>query len=255
MPTALIVEDEPEANKLLGMLLRLRGYQSHSAFTGRDALQQVEKSHPDIILLDLMLPDLNGYEICKILKGAKQTSMIPLVIITARIAAENRVESFCLGADDYIAKPYTPDQIFQALDRAMRWVEQSRTSPVEGLIAFDHSDDADTLRRLGQLRSLVYARSELSFDVVQQLGRAIKEIWCLADEWARCHYGVMTPTLVYSLSPERLLLTFQGAAGWLSRVPELADDPASSLRAAGFEEIRSDESDHSLTLIKELPPG
>ena len=119
MPTALIVEDEPEANKLLGMLLRLRGYRTESAFTGKEALQLVEKSQPDIIFLDLMLPDLNGYEVCKILKSSKGTSLIPLVIVTARIAAENRIESFCLGADDYIAKPYTPDQIFQAVEQAV----------------------------------------------------------------------------------------------------------------------------------------
>ena len=126
MPTALIVEDEPEANKLLGMLLRLRGYQTESAFTGKGALQLIEKCQPDIIFLDLMLPDLNGYEVCKILKFSKGTSLIPLLIITARIAAENRIESFCLGADDYIAKPYTPDQIFQALEQSMRWLELGR---------------------------------------------------------------------------------------------------------------------------------
>ena len=97
MPRALIVEDEPEANKLLGMLLRLRGYQIESAFNGRQALELVEKSPPDIIFLDLMLPDLNGYEVCKILKSAKGTSLIPLVIVTARITAENRIESFCYG--------------------------------------------------------------------------------------------------------------------------------------------------------------
>ena len=132
MPTALIVEDEPEANKLLGMLLRLRGYRTESAFTGKEALQIVEKRQPDIIFLDLMLPDLNGYEICKILKSSRGTSLIPLVIVTARIAAENRIESFCLGADDYIAKPYTPDQIFQALEQAAQLARAEPFGPDPG---------------------------------------------------------------------------------------------------------------------------
>ena len=183
MPTALIVEDEPEANKLLGMLLRLRGYQTESAFTGEEALQLVAKAQPDVIFLDLMLPDINGYEICKILKSSRGTSLIPLVVITARIADENRIESFCIGADDYIAKPYTPHRIFQAVEQAVHWFDQSRSGQIQVSVSFDHGDDGEILRRLGQFRSLVFARTALSLEAVAQLSRVIKEIWCVADEW------------------------------------------------------------------------
>jgi CheY-like chemotaxis protein len=254
MPTALIVEDEPEANKLLGMLLRLRGYRTESAFTGKEALQLVEKSHPDIIFLDLMLPDLNGYEICKILKSSKGTSLIPLVIVTARIAAENRIESFCLGADDYIAKPYTPDQIFQSLEQALRWLDQSQGGQIQGDVAFDHSDDGEILRRLGQLRSLIFARTALGLEETLQIGRAIKEIWCLADEWAQGFPDDPITTLVYTLTDDRINLVFHNAAGWVWRVLPLADNPESSLYHAGFDRIDTDEPGHSITLSKDLPP-
>ena len=253
MPRALIVEDEPEANKLLGMLLRLRGYQTESAFTGKEALQLVDKAPPDIIFLDLMLPDLNGYEVCKILKSAKGTSLIPLVIVTARIAAENRIESFCLGADDYIAKPYTPDQIFQSVDQAVRWLDQSRSGAIQGHIAFDHSDDGEILRRLGQLRSLIFARTQLGLDAVVQIGRAIKEVWCLADECAQGSSTDRTMTLAYTLTPDRLVLLFRGAALWLLRLPGLVEDSTSSLHLAGFDQVKIDDAGHSLTLIKDLP--
>ena len=216
MPTALIVEDEPEANKLLGMLLRLRGYRTESAFTGKEALQLVEKRTPDIIFLDLMLPDLNGYEVCKILKSSKGTSLIPLVIVTARVAAENRIESFCLGADDYIAKPYTPDQIFQALEQAIHWLDQGRSGQIQGESLFDHRDDGEILRRLGQLRSLIFARTALGLEAMQ-IGRAVKEIWCLADEWAEGHPDDPITTLVYTLTDQRLTLEFRDAAGWLAQ--------------------------------------
>ena len=69
MPTALIVEDEPEANKLLSMLVQLRGYRTDSAFTGGEALEKVDREPPDIVFLDLMLPDINGYEVCQALKA------------------------------------------------------------------------------------------------------------------------------------------------------------------------------------------
>src|SRR3954454_17984312 len=90
MPTALIVEDVPEANKLLSMLVQLRGYRTDSAFTGSEALEKIGHSPPDIVFLDLMLPDINGYEVCKSLKSLKATSPIPVVMVTARVAAENR---------------------------------------------------------------------------------------------------------------------------------------------------------------------
>ncbi len=253
MPTALIVEDEPEANKLLGMLLRLRGYRTESAFTGKEALQLITKAQPDIIFLDLMLPDLNGYEICKILKSARGTSLIPLVIITARIADENRIESFCIGADDYIAKPYTPDQIFQALEQAVRWSELCQLGEIQATVTFDHSDDGEILRRMGQFRSVVFGRTALSLEAVARISRAIKEIWCIADEWARTHPSHLITTLTYTLTPQRLLLEFHNTAGWLDRVPTLVEDPISELKIAGFDQISIDESTHSVKLVKNFP--
>ncbi len=253
MPTALIVEDEPEANKLLGMLLRLRGFRTESAFTGKEALQLVAKAQPDIIFLDLMLPDLNGYEICKILKSARGTSLIPLVIITARIADENRIESFCIGADDYIAKPYTPDQIFQALEQAVRWSQQCHSGEIQASLTFDHSDDGEILRRMGQFRSLVFGRTELSLEAVARISRAIKEIWCVADEWARVHPADQITSLTYTLTPQKLLLEFHDAAGWLGRIPVLLENPSSELTSVGFDHVSVDETDRSVKLIKNFP--
>ena len=253
MPTALIVEDEPEANKLLGILLRLRGYETSPAFTGKGALEHIEKHKPDVIFLDLMLPDLSGYEVCKILKFSKATSLIPLLIITARIAAENRIESFCLGADDYIAKPYTPDRIFEALEQSMRWAELGRRDLVQGNISFDHNDDGEILRRLGQFRSLLLARTSLNLEAIIQLSRAIKEIWCLADEWVWAYPSEHFTSLTYTLTAQRLVLSFSDAGGWLDTVRALAENPASSIQCAAFHQIDLQTANGCLTLVKELP--
>ncbi len=252
MPLALIVEDEPEANKLMAMLLRLRGYETHSALTGREGLKQVENSLPDVILLDLMLPDINGYEICKSLKSSKRTCLIPLLIVTARIAAENRIESFCLGADDYIAKPYTPDQIFRALEQAERWLARCHHGSVRGEIDFDHRDDGEILRRLGQLRSLLFARTALSLEEVLHIGRAVKEIWCLADEADGGGADDPTTSLLWTLDPDQIVLTFHEAAAWQGRLAGLTDDGASSLHLAAFTQMNSDENHHTVTLTKDL---
>jgi CheY-like chemotaxis protein len=248
----LIVEDEPEANKLLGMLVRFRGYQTRSAFTGREALQQVEREHPDVVLLDLMMPELNGYEVCKILKSSKATALIPLVIVTARIAAENRIESFCLGADDFVAKPYTPDQVFQALERAARWRALASAPEVLGSLRFDHGDDGEILRRLGQFRSLVYARTQLDLDEVLQAGRLIREIWCVADEWCRRHPEDPPAALAYRLTPDELVLEFHDAAGWLAAVPRMIEDPANPLQVGFLNAYHIDEPNRRLTFTKHL---
>ena len=150
MPTALIVEDEPEANKLLAMLVQLRGYSTVSAHSGAEALEKVMSHVPDVVFLDLMLPDRDGYEICRALKASGTTSHVPVVIVTARIASESRIESFRAGADDYVPKPYTPDQIFEAL--AESDVESSLL-PLDGEVVLDGRDDGQTLRRLARLRS------------------------------------------------------------------------------------------------------
>ena len=238
MPTALIVEDEPEANKLLGMLLRLRGYQTESAFNGRQALELVEKSPPDIIFLDLMLPDLNGYEVCKILKSSKGTSLIPLVIVTARIAAENRIESFCLGADDYIAKPYTPDQIFQALEQAVRWLDQSRAGADPG---------ADRLRPRRRRRDPPPAGTASQPDLRPDRARPRRRSSRSAGPSRRSgawptsgpRVHLDDPIIVPGLHADRRLgspWSFVSAARLaLAGDPGLADDPSSSLHLAGFD--------------------
>lgn len=256
MPRALIVEDEPEANKLLGMLLRLRGYKTDSAFTGQEALRMVEASPPDIIFLDLMLPDLNGYEVCKRLKSSKRTSLVPLVIVTARLSAENRLESFRLGADDYISKPYTPDQIFQSMDQAVRWVDAARSGQIQGTVAFREGDDAEILRQLGQLRNLLLARTSMDFEAATLINKAIKEIWCLATESkiSQSGQGQEVARLEYGLSNTRLVLTFQQAMLWMIQAADLRSiDAASALASARFDQISADPSGCSLTLVKTFP--
>ena len=122
------------------------------------------------------------------------------------------------GADDYIAKPYTPHRIFEAPSRPCAGPTRP-SGPVQVNIFFDHSDDGEILRRLGQFRSLVFARTTMNLEAVKQLGRVIKEIWCMADEWAHGCPGDRITTLTYTITAERLVLEFRDAAGWLGRVP------------------------------------
>ena len=194
MPTALIVEDEPEANKLLSLLVQLRGYSTVSAFTGREALEKIQVRPPDIIFLDLMLPDINGYEVCRQLKAEPATSLIPVVMVTARVEAENRRASFCIGADDYIPKPYTPDQIFQAMADAVRRRDAIAGNGHEGEVHLLPQGD-ETLRQLARLRNLLVARTPLDLEEVCRIGAALNEIGASVEAYSAERRASVVATL------------------------------------------------------------
>jgi len=255
MPTALIVEDEVEANKLLAMLVQLQGYQTDSAFDGAEAMAKVRSHVPDVIFLDLMLPDLDGYDVCRSLKSAGTTSQIPVIIVTARIAAKNRIESFRAGADDFVPKPYTPDQIFQALDQSDSWKRQIAAPQVEGQVLLDGRDDGNTLRRLAQLRGLLLARSGLEPAAIEGMSAAIEAIWTSVDQWAHHRRLEQVATLAYVFTPGSLTLTVHDEGGWLDTWGHPAQQHISTILAgAPFDEVIADQPAHRLTLIKRFEP-
>jgi DNA-binding response OmpR family regulator len=251
MPTALIVEDEPQANKLLAMLLELRGYETQSAFQGAEALEKSRSHVPDVVFLDLMLPDMDGYDVCRSIKASGSSALVPVVIVTARITAENRIASFGAGADDYIPKPYTPDQIFDALAQSHAWKDQLAAAELRGQVPLDVRDDGETLRQLAQLRRLMRARGCLRHDQLERLSAAITAVWSKVDAWSRGRALDRVATLAYSLTSGSLLLTLHDEAGWLPDSPELhSDHLAGSLIEAPFDQVIAESAEHSIKLIK-----
>ncbi|WP_406700016.1 response regulator [Singulisphaera sp. Ch08] len=253
MPTALIVEDEPEANHLLAMLVQLRGYRTDSAYTGGEALEKVRNQPPDIVFLDLMLPDINGYEVCKSIKARRTTSLIPVVMVTARIASENRLQSFRVGANDYIPKPYTPDQIFQAMADADAWRRDLENHESEGEIPIETHGDGQTLRQLALMRSLLVARSSLDADSIARIGAAFAEIAADADAWGLAHQIKIVGTLAYQVESDKLTVTLRDASGWLKQNPAPAEKRwPKAVAAAKFDEIAPHPSGEALTFIKQF---
>ncbi|OJW23912.1 MAG: hypothetical protein BGO49_30225 [Planctomycetales bacterium 71-10] len=248
MPTALIVEDEPEANKLLGMLIKLRGYRSASAFDGRQALEQLGRSSPDVVFLDLMLPDMSGYEVCRALKGSRATCLVPVVVVSARIARRNRADSFHAGADEFVAKPYTPEQIFDALVRADALRAQAGVDRIEGTARFDDPEDDAPARDLARLRSLVLGRCPLPEEEAAGLSAVIGRAEAGIEDWSRSRPGEPAASVDYELTAEGLALTFRGI-GWLEAFERAPGDPL----VAGlgrFDEASVDRDADRLTLVK-----
>ena len=256
MPTALIVEDEPEANKLLAMLVQLRGYDTESAFTGEEALEIVESRPPDIVFLDLMLPDINGYDVCRSLKTRKETSLIPVIMVTARVAAENRTESFGVGADDYVPKPYTPDQIFRAMASASAWCGRLGGQTIEGTIALDPAAEEATQQLFARLHNILVARTTLDLDAIERIGAALKEILHDCLGCARRTSQPLDSALGFVIHPDRLVITLRDSSGWLAHNPlDPVERWPARFAAAGFDQVIIEEPGRRMTFHKRYQPS
>lgn len=116
----LVVEDEKDVRDLLAENFRREGYQVATARSGRDALSAVKRKRPDLVLLDLMLPDVDGIEVCKQLKYNPDTRAIPVVILTAKSEESDVVLGLGVGAEDYIEKPFRMRELIARVKTALR---------------------------------------------------------------------------------------------------------------------------------------
>ncbi|GIX48584.1 MAG: hypothetical protein KatS3mg131_2795 [Candidatus Tectimicrobiota bacterium] len=116
----LIVDDEPFAVDYLTQVLEELGYETIRAANGQEALDQVASRVPDLILLDIMMPVLDGFSVCRILKGHDETRLIPIIIMTALDAVEDRVEGIKAGADDFLTKPVHEEELLARIETALK---------------------------------------------------------------------------------------------------------------------------------------
>ena len=127
MQRVLIVDDDPDIQKLVGYNLTQAGFEIAGAASGRKALESVQKQPPDIIVLDIMLPDIDGMEVCRTLRQRDTSRRIPIIMLTARGEEIDRVIGFELGADDYVAKPFSPRELVLRIKSILRRMKEQRS--------------------------------------------------------------------------------------------------------------------------------
>ena len=123
MTTILLVEDEKDLLELLNYNLNREGFNTLTASTGEEGLKQVRTTKPDLILLDLMLPAMDGLEVCRTLKSREHTADIPVIMLTARGEESDIVRGLEMGADDYITKPFSPRILMARIRAVLRRAE------------------------------------------------------------------------------------------------------------------------------------
>jgi DNA-binding response OmpR family regulator len=128
----LVVDDEPEAVELVAFNLQQAGYAVTTAADGAEALKKARTQMPDLIVLDVMLPEMDGFEICKVLRQDAATAKVPIIMLTAKAAEIDRVLGLELGADDYLTKPYSPRELLLRIKKILSR-SQAEEKPKEQL--------------------------------------------------------------------------------------------------------------------------
>ena len=116
-PLILIADDDPVVHESLGLYLSSEGYEHQSAYDGQQALEMVESLHPDMVVLDLMMPRVSGTDVCRTIR---QTSSLPIIMLTAKGEEIDRILGLELGADDYIVKPFSPREVLARIKAVLR---------------------------------------------------------------------------------------------------------------------------------------
>ena len=115
--SVLVVEDDPEINELVGAYARIAGFEYRAALDGKTALSEISLRPPAAVVLDLMLPDIDGFEVCQRLKADPETRRVPVIMLTALGDEDSRARGMRCGASEYLIKPFDPDRLMQLLSR------------------------------------------------------------------------------------------------------------------------------------------
>ncbi len=187
----LIVEDDPDIAHLVARYLDKAGYLTETVSSGRDALQAIGVKTPDLVVLDLMLPQLDGLEVCRLVRANESTAAIPIIMLTARAEESERIVGLELGADDYLAKPFSPNELVARvralLRRAHRGVKPSSKTLAYGSIAVD--TERHVVSSAGNAVTLTAKEFLLLEYMLQHRGRVLSRDVLLTDVWGYRYTG------------------------------------------------------------------
>jgi len=193
----LVVDDEPDILDVVAYNLEQAGYRVSTARDGRTAIAEAERSKPDLVVLDIMLPDLSGMEVCRALRRAEKTRSVPILMLTARSEEVDRVVGFEVGADDYVTKPFSPRELVLRVRailrrRASTGEEQTESVFEHGCLTLDvarHQVEVE-----GQVVDLTSIEFKLLHDLMSRRGRVQSRDALLDRVWGYAA-GVETRTV------------------------------------------------------------
>jgi len=237
-PSILVVEDEPDIAALLEYVLGQEGYRVAAVDTGQLAIDEAQKRKPDLIILDLMLPDFNGFEALKIIKSRDETSSARVIILTAKKDEVDRVLGFELGADDFVTKPFSPRELVLRVRAVLKRAQDGevasgmlRAGPVE--IDLDNHEVVIS----GKPVQLTLTEFRLLVDLVRASGRVRTREALLSELW---DYDSEVLSRTVDTHVRRLRVKLGPASEWLTTAwPATASASAAHRPKAGGRSFRS----------------
>src|SRR4051812_21715649 len=178
----LVVDDEPNIVDVVAMALRFQGFAVDSAGTGADAVAAVSAFRPDLIVLDVMLPDMEGFEVARRL-GAQQ-ARVPIIFLTARDATEDKIRGLTIGGDDYVTKPFSLEELVARVRTILR--RAGLTEPESNRLVFEDlelDDDAHEVTRAGRLVELTATEYRLLRYLMLNPRRVLTRAQLLEHVW------------------------------------------------------------------------
>jgi phosphate regulon transcriptional regulator PhoB len=184
MPSrVLIVEDEPDIRELVVHHLKREGYQVSTAASGEEALRQVHASLPDLVLLDLMMPAMDGLEVCRRLRQDPGTATLPIVMLTAKGDEVDRVIGLEIGADDYVVKPFSPKELLARVRAVLRRSRPAPGAASTTLGALTIDSGTHTVSVKGETLALTPKEFDLLRALVEARGRVLSREFLLDRVW------------------------------------------------------------------------
>ena len=187
----LIVDDEPGISRLISMYLEREGFQTSSVRTGAEALEAMQSAPPALVVLDIMLPDIDGWEVCR---EIRRTSDVPIIMLTAREGDEDKIVGLEIGADDYVTKPFVPRELVARVKAILRRARPPAPaqSPEEAVMDFGELTISPAKREVClngepiQLRAKEY---DLLVELARRPGVVFSREKLLQDVWGYDFYG------------------------------------------------------------------
>ncbi len=181
--TVLVVEDEQDVVDLLRYNLNRAGFTVLIAVNGVKGLEMARSQRPDAIILDLMLPEMDGEKVCKALKGDSDTVNLPIIMLTAKVQPSERVDGFELGADDYVTKPFSPKELVLRVQAILRRLRMAARSDCIEVDEFYVDKGAFEIRLRGQRLELTTTEFKLLTLLIERRGRTQTRETLLFDVW------------------------------------------------------------------------
>jgi two-component system phosphate regulon response regulator PhoB len=221
-PTVLVAEDEGALVTLLRYNLEREGYRVVQAMDGEEALLVADEERPDLVLLDWMLPQLSGIEVCRRLRGRQETRNVPIIMLTARGEETDRIRGLDTGADDYMTKPFSMTELLARLRAVMRRIRPGLAEDIVKIGDIEMDRAAHRVRRSGREIHLGPTEYKLLDHLIQHPGRVFSREQLLDAVWGSDVY-VEVRTVDVHVGRLRKALNIDGVG-----------DPIRTVRSAGY---------------------